>query len=75
MREFSSSSGWWREYTPYARTSALKTLGFVGVLQGAALLLALLMAKKNADTIRAWKVIAAANIYLILLWPFLMLSH
>jgi hypothetical protein len=52
-----------------------QTLGFVGVLLCAASLLALLMAKKNADTIRAWKVIAAANIYLILLWPFLMLSH
>jgi hypothetical protein len=52
-----------------------QTLGFLGVLLCAASLLALLMAKRNADTIRAWKAIATANIYLILLWPFLMLAH
>jgi hypothetical protein len=52
-----------------------QTLGFVGVLLCAASLLTLLMARRNANTIRAWKAIATANIYLILLWPWLVLAH
>jgi hypothetical protein len=52
-----------------------QTLGFVGVLLCAASLQTLLMARRSADTIRAWKAIATANIYLILLWPLLMFAH
>ena len=52
-----------------------QTLGLVSVLLCAASLITLLVAKRNADTVRAWKAIASANIYLILLWPLLMLVH
>jgi hypothetical protein len=52
-----------------------ETLGLVGVLLCAASLLTLFAAKRNANTIRAWKAIAIANIYLILMWPLSMLAH
>jgi hypothetical protein len=60
--------------TPTPRVGP-QTLGLVSVLLCAASLLTLLAAKRNADTVRAWKAIASANIYLILLWPLLMLVH
>jgi hypothetical protein len=50
-------------------------LGLTGVLLCAASLLIPLAAKSNPATAQAWRSILYANIYLVLLWPVLMLAH
>jgi hypothetical protein len=52
-----------------------QTLGLIGVLLCGASLLIPLGAKSNPATTQAWRSILYANIYLVLLWCFLMLAH
>jgi len=52
-----------------------QALGLVGVALCGASLLTLLAAKSNPATTQAWRSIVYANIYLVLLWCFLMLAH
>ena len=52
-----------------------QALGSVGVGLCAASLLTIFAAKSNPAMTRAWRSIVYANIYLVLLWCFLMLAH
>jgi hypothetical protein len=52
-----------------------QAFGLVGVGLCAASLLTLLAAKSNPATTQTWRSIVYSNIYLVLLWCFLMLAH
>jgi hypothetical protein len=52
-----------------------QTLGLIGFVLNATSLLTPLAAKSNPATTQAWRSILYANIYLVLLWSFLMLAH
>ena len=51
------------------------TLGLIGVGLCATSLLIPLMARRDPTTTLAWRSIITANVYLILLWPILMIAH